>query len=76
MLEIVCIITDRLLFQEESFCYEGQCQTHDRQCRILWGESHSSAKSSCFEELNVLGFAQGHCHQDLSKDIYVKCEIK
>ncbi|XP_065184197.1 disintegrin and metalloproteinase domain-containing protein 28-like [Sycon ciliatum] len=45
---------------DSSFCYDGQCNTQDAQCKEIWGTSGVVAHQSCYD-LNTKGTNVGNC---------------
>ena len=33
---------------DTSYCYQGQCKTHDTACEFLWGDNAKKSPDSCF----------------------------
>ncbi|XP_049278949.1 zinc metalloproteinase-disintegrin-like BmMP [Anopheles funestus] len=56
----------------EAYCYRGECNTRDTQCRRLWGPSARSGLEVCYET-NVNGTVFGNCGNDLATDKYEPC---
>ncbi|XP_058117441.1 disintegrin and metalloproteinase domain-containing protein 12-like [Anopheles ziemanni] len=58
----------------DAFCYRGQCNTRDRQCRLLWGSSAQSGPNVCYD-MNVNGTMYGNCGNNLvaGNDAYDRC---
>ncbi|KAK3726284.1 hypothetical protein QZH41_012709, partial [Actinostola sp. cb2023] len=45
-----------------SHCYLGTCQeTHDKQCKDLWGPTGGNAVQGCYDKLNVEAKGYGTC---------------
>lgn len=55
----------------KAFCYEGDCRSHDSQCKILWGQSGESVEP-CYEKNNQSN-RHGNCGFDRTKNEYIKC---
>ncbi|XP_062522623.1 zinc metalloproteinase-disintegrin-like batroxstatin-1 [Corticium candelabrum] len=45
----------------EAVCYNGQCETHDLQCKEIWGENATNAADICYSNINVRGSENGNC---------------
>nr|XP_028580854.1 disintegrin and metalloproteinase domain-containing protein 20-like [Podarcis muralis] len=54
-----------------AYCYHGNCTTHDRQCRMIFGKKATAASEVCFKEMNARGDRFGNC--GLSHGTYKKC---
>ncbi|XP_040386526.1 disintegrin and metalloproteinase domain-containing protein 9-like isoform X1 [Cygnus olor] len=52
-------------------CYEGQCHSHEAQCKALFGKAAHRAPLSCFREVNVRGDRCGNC--GWNGTYYTKC---
>ncbi|XP_072341953.1 disintegrin and metalloproteinase domain-containing protein 9-like isoform X2 [Scyliorhinus torazame] len=57
-----------------SYCYNGACQSYDAQCMVLFGQNAKSAPHTCFQEVNSKGDRFGNCGS--SGAGYKKCEIR
>ncbi|XP_078421754.1 disintegrin and metalloproteinase domain-containing protein 9-like isoform X1 [Cetorhinus maximus] len=57
-----------------SYCYNGACQSYDAQCIALFGQNAKSAPRTCFQEVNSKGDRFGNCGS--SGAGYKKCEIR
>ena len=47
--------------QSRSYCYKGRCNSHNKQCQLLWGSSGHVSHHRCYDNFNILGTANGHC---------------
>ncbi|KAG9509456.1 Disintegrin and metalloproteinase domain-containing protein 15 [Fragariocoptes setiger] len=56
-----------------AFCYQGQCRSHESQCRLLWGDSGHVSEDLCFEQ-NLHGNASGNCGYDRLTKTFHSCE--
>nr|BAC26490.1 unnamed protein product [Mus musculus] len=45
----------------EAFCFEGRCQTADKQCMSMLGKYVRGASFACYEEFNSRGDRFGNC---------------
>nr|XP_047904011.1 disintegrin and metalloproteinase domain-containing protein 21-like isoform X1 [Anser cygnoides] len=52
-------------------CYEGQCHSHEAQCKALFGKAAHRAPLSCFREVNARGDRCGNC--GWNGTYYTKC---
>ncbi|CAI9733064.1 QUALITY PROTEIN: disintegrin and metalloproteinase domain-containing 12-like [Octopus vulgaris] len=59
-----------------SYCYKGQCNTHTKQCRLLWGETGRVSDDICFKSNNVHGNVSGNCGFNWQTDRYTACAAK
>ena len=46
--------------RSRSYCYQGQCRSHESQCQLLWGASGTTSRDICYEQ-NVHGNTSGNC---------------
>lgn len=53
------------------YCYEKRCNSHDEQCRRLFGKDARKASDSCYQEVNTYGDRFGNC--GIINNVYVKC---
>jgi predicted Zn-dependent protease len=44
----------------EAVCFNGQCETHQEQCQVIWGENATKAQDACYT-FNTIGFSGGNC---------------
>lgn len=59
----------------DSYCYKGHCETHDAQCKLLWGKTGTVSHRLCFEQFNTMGTANGHCGFNwIDGKTFKKCE--
>lgn len=56
----------------EAFCFKGSCETHDSQCRRLWGPTGRKAVPECFRQ-NASGKPGGNCGKHRLNGTYVAC---
>ncbi|XP_007528504.2 disintegrin and metalloproteinase domain-containing protein 21 [Erinaceus europaeus] len=56
-----------------AYCYQKRCNSHDKQCREIFGDGAKSASQSCYTEINSQGNNFGHC--GISGMTYLKCNI-
>lgn len=56
----------------EAFCYEGDCRSHNRQCKKLWGPSGESL-DVCYAS-NGQSTYYGNCGFDRLRNEYIKCD--
>ncbi|XP_062522509.1 zinc metalloproteinase-disintegrin-like lachestatin-1 [Corticium candelabrum] len=52
-------------------CYNGQCETHDLQCKEIFGENARKADDFCYDLINIRGTADGNC--GTSESSFVPC---
>ncbi|XP_065179031.1 A disintegrin and metalloproteinase with thrombospondin motifs adt-2-like [Sycon ciliatum] len=53
-----------------SFCYDGQCNTHDTQCKRTWGMPASVAPQICYDQ-NTQGSGNANCGSTSTN--YLRC---
>uniref|UniRef100_UPI00398F340D disintegrin and metalloproteinase domain-containing protein 9-like isoform X1 n=2 Tax=Pristiophorus japonicus TaxID=55135 RepID=UPI00398F340D len=58
----------------DSYCYNGACQSYEGQCVALFGQNAKAAPHTCFQEVNSKGDRFGNCGS--SGAGYKKCEIR
>ncbi|XP_009279442.1 PREDICTED: disintegrin and metalloproteinase domain-containing protein 32-like [Aptenodytes forsteri] len=44
-----------------AFCYQGVCQTADKQCQKVFGQGAKNGPLACYEEINSQRDRMGHC---------------
>ncbi|XP_078411545.1 disintegrin and metalloproteinase domain-containing protein 12-like [Cetorhinus maximus] len=54
------------------YCYNGICQSADKQCQEMWGEGATSAGEICYKYTNIIGNEFGNCGKNNNNE-YVKC---
>ena len=47
-------VQDGIPCSDSAFCYQKSCNSHDGQCREIFGEGAKSASQSCCTEINPL----------------------
>ncbi|MEE6486572.1 hypothetical protein FKM82_014635 [Ascaphus truei] len=57
----------------QTYCYSGQCQTHDAQCQALFGTHTTKGNDKCFQLRNMAGNQFGNC--GMSGANYIKCSV-
>lgn len=55
----------------KAYCYEGTCQSHTDQCKLLWGPSGHSM-DECYIK-NLEGTRHGNCGYDRLNSTYRNC---
>ncbi|XP_029459821.1 disintegrin and metalloproteinase domain-containing protein 9-like isoform X2 [Rhinatrema bivittatum] len=58
----------------KGYCYNGLCETHDSQCKAIFGSGSKSADPSCYTEANSLGDRFGNCGG--VSDSYANCDFR
>uniref|UniRef100_A0A182VS57 Disintegrin and metalloproteinase domain-containing protein 12 n=1 Tax=Anopheles minimus TaxID=112268 RepID=A0A182VS57_9DIPT len=58
----------------EAYCYQGQCNTRDSQCRRLWGPTARSGPEVCYAT-NVNGTIFGNCGEGEGENKYKPCDV-
>ncbi|KAK9530252.1 hypothetical protein VZT92_011767 [Zoarces viviparus] len=62
--------------QTAAYCYEGQCQTYDSQCKHLFApDPATKAADVCFHTINLRGNIFGNCGID-SKGNPIVCSLE
>lgn len=60
----------------EAFCFDGQCRSHESQCRLLWGPTSKMSNLTCWKQ-NLDGTMAANCglkhHPHNQLDTYLKC---
>ncbi|XP_070590574.1 disintegrin and metalloproteinase domain-containing protein 20-like [Erythrolamprus reginae] len=57
-----------------AYCYNGNCNTHDKQCKTIFGKRAIAASKVCFRKINTKGDRFGNC--GLSYKHYKKCKVE
>ncbi|XP_063149447.1 disintegrin and metalloproteinase domain-containing protein 20-like [Candoia aspera] len=57
-----------------AYCYHGNCNTHDKQCKTIFGSTATVASDVCFREMNGKGDRFGNC--GLKYKNYKKCKAE
>ncbi|XP_060118347.1 disintegrin and metalloproteinase domain-containing protein 20-like [Heteronotia binoei] len=57
-----------------SFCYHGNCSTHNKQCKMIFGSRATVGSQGCFRDLNTQGDRFGNC--GFNGVAYKKCDNK
>ncbi|XP_054825920.1 disintegrin and metalloproteinase domain-containing protein 20-like [Eublepharis macularius] len=60
--------------QGGAYCFHGNCSTHNKQCKMIFGSKATVASEGCFRELNAQGDRFGNC--GINGDTYIKCNAK
>ncbi|GAB1603951.1 disintegrin and metalloproteinase domain-containing protein 12-like [Argonauta hians] len=58
-----------------SYCYHGKCNTHTKQCRLLWGSTGTVSADICFRANNVFGNVSGNCGFNWRTERYQACAL-
>ncbi|XP_061285265.1 disintegrin and metalloproteinase domain-containing protein 21 [Bos javanicus] len=66
-------VQDGIPCSDSAFCYQKSCNSHDEQCREIFGEGAKSASQRCYKEINSQGSRFGHC--GVNGTTYLKCPI-
>nr|XP_056707592.1 disintegrin and metalloproteinase domain-containing protein 20-like [Euleptes europaea] len=59
--------------QDDAFCYQGECSTHNNLCKMIFGKQATVAPLGCFREVNTRGDRFGNCGI-VRSNVYKKCE--
>ncbi|XP_047405607.1 disintegrin and metalloproteinase domain-containing protein 21-like [Sciurus carolinensis] len=66
-------VEDGIPCLNDSFCYEKRCNSHDEQCKKIFGKEAKNANQICYKEINIRGDRFGHCSVEDTR--YVPCDI-
>ncbi|XP_006884856.1 PREDICTED: disintegrin and metalloproteinase domain-containing protein 20-like [Elephantulus edwardii] len=58
---------------DSSYCFEKRCNSHDTQCKEIFGQNAKSAPQICYNRVNSQGDRFGHC--GIKDESYIKCDI-
>lgn len=58
--------------QADNYCYQGQCQSFESQCKRLWGSSSEMSIQQCYD-LNRIGSVMGHCGLNMTTQTFKQC---
>jgi len=64
------------VIQVAAYCYQGQCQSHQSQCQLLWGSSSDMSVRLCYSCFNTDGSFAGNCGVNLNNLTYVSCATR
>jgi len=67
----VCVRT-----QVSAYCYNGECRTHQSQCRLWWGDKADKAHDICYTELNDDVVQGGNCGFNFTSDKHKPCSSR
>ncbi|XP_035208976.1 disintegrin and metalloproteinase domain-containing protein 12-like isoform X3 [Stegodyphus dumicola] len=56
----------------KAYCYDGRCQSHLDQCRLLWGQTGKMSDLRCYEQ-NYKGNVNGNCGYNRINSTYKAC---
>ncbi|ESP03731.1 hypothetical protein LOTGIDRAFT_136948, partial [Lottia gigantea] len=59
--------------ESQSYCYQGQCNTHSKQCKLLWGTTGRASDPICYQNLNMQGTHDGNCGYNWTRSYYTRC---
>jgi len=64
-----------LLWQVSAYCYNGECRTHQSQCRLWWGDDADNAMWDCYHNLNGRGVWSANCGYNATSRgyVYARC---
>ena len=67
-----------MYWQVSAYCYNGECRTHQSQCRLWFGDKVNNtiidkSADDCYTEYNVEGRSGGNCGYDHKTKTYLKC---
>lgn len=58
-----------------AYCYAGQCNAREQQCKLLWGETGEVADYRCYQH-NMNASSSGNCGFDKIRRKYLPCETQ
>ena len=61
------------LWQVSAYCHNGECNSHQSQCRMWWGDEADDAVTSCYTIFNVLGQFGANCGYNFTSETYLPC---
>ena len=64
-----------ILMLKDSYCYNGECRTHNSQCEFIWGRKGRMANPQCYN-LNMKGQSGMSCGGVTYTETHVKCQSK
>jgi len=64
------------LWQVSAHCYNGECRSHETQCRVLWGDNTVLCGISGCIDGNTGGLASRNCGYDDTTDTYLPCDSR
>ncbi|XP_015679002.1 disintegrin and metalloproteinase domain-containing protein 20-like [Protobothrops mucrosquamatus] len=67
-------VLDGVPCSDGAYCYNGNCNTHDKQCKTIFGSKAIAASDVCFQEMNTKGDRFGNC--GLKYKNYKKCKVE
>ena len=56
-----------------AYCYNGNCDTRESQCKLLWGKTGEVSDYKCYQQ-NIKGNANGNCGYFKQNQTYVSCK--
>jgi len=59
--------------QVSAYCYNGECNTHQSQCRLWFGEEADNTVEDCYNYYNVLGWFGANCGINITTRYYIQC---
>jgi len=69
-IRFVCVLS-----QVPAYCYNGECNTHQSQCRLWWGDEADDADNICYTALNEKGERGANCGYNLTS-YYFPCSSR
>lgn len=55
-----------------AYCFAGQCNPREQQCKLLWGNSGEVADYRCYQH-NLNASTSGNCGYDKERKKYISC---
>nr|API81317.1 disintegrin and metalloproteinase domain-containing protein 1 [Hemiscorpius lepturus] len=59
----------------KGYCYNGACQSHNNQCKLLWGSTGKNSHHRCYDK-NVYGNLNGNCGYNRINKTFKACAKK
>ena len=61
------------LWQVSAHCHNGECNSHQSQCRMWWGDEADDAVTYCYTILNIRAEFGGNCGYNFTSETYIPC---
>jgi len=73
-----CVFDDYVyvLTQVSSYCYNGECRTHQSQCRLWWGNDATNGEDICYTFINRRGELGANCGYNFTLNEYKRCSLR
>ncbi|KAG8185847.1 hypothetical protein JTE90_004389 [Oedothorax gibbosus] len=57
----------------KAYCFDGRCQSHADQCKLLWGPTGKMSDQRCYQQ-NYKGNVNGNCGYNRENQTYKECK--